>query len=73
MKQTLLDFSMSYDVLVMCDNTSAINLSKNPILYSYAKHIDIMLEFLCTKKQLANIFNKLLCDERFSMIGESLV
>ena len=49
---------------IRCDNTSAINLSKNPILHSRAKHInikhhflhdhmqkgDIMLEFTNTKK-----------------------
>ena len=56
---------MSYEhVPIRCDNTSAINLSKNPILHSRAKHIDIrhnflrdhmqkgdiMLEFVSTKK-----------------------
>ena len=56
---------MSYEhVRIKCDNTSAINLSKNPILHSRVKHIDIrhhflrdhmqkgdiMLEFVCTKK-----------------------
>ena len=74
---------MSYDhVPIKCHNTSAINLSKNPILDSRAKHIDIrhhflcdhmqkgdiMLEFVCTENQLADIFTKPLCDERFSTI-----
>ena len=45
--QTLLDFGMSYEhVPIRCDNTSAINLSKNPILHSRAKHIDIGNHFL---------------------------
>ena len=47
MKQTLMDFGMNYDhVPIKCDNTSAINLSKNPILHSCAKHIDIRHHFL---------------------------
>ena len=42
MKQRLMDFGISYEhVHIKCDNTSAINLSKNPILYSCAKDIDI--------------------------------
>ena len=46
MKQTLLDFGMSYEhVPIRCDS-SAINLSKNPILHSCAKHIDIRYHFL---------------------------
>jgi len=31
----------------MCDNTSAINLSKNPIQHSRTNHIDIRHHFLC--------------------------
>ena len=87
MKQTLMDFGKSYDhVSIKCDNTSVINLSQNPILHSYAKHIDIrhhflcdhmqksdvILEFVCTDKQLADIFTKPLCDERFSTIKREL-
>ena len=78
---------MSYDhVPIKCDNTSAINLSKNPILHSCAKHVDIrhhflrnhmqksdiMLEFVCTENQLADIFTMPLCDERFSTIRRKL-
>ena len=66
-----MDFGLSYDhVPIKCDNPSAINLSKNPILHSRVKHIDIrhhflcdhmqkcdiMLEFVCTNDQLADIF-----------------
>ena len=87
MKQTLMDYGMSYDhVLIKCDNTSAINLSKNPILHSHAKHIDIrhhflrdhmqkgdiMLEFVCTENRLVDIFTKPLCDECFSTIRREL-
>ena len=58
-------------------------MSKNPILDSRAKHInirqhflrdhlqngDIMLEFVCIKNQLADIFTKLVCDEH--IVGHS--
>ena len=33
---------------------------------------DIMLEFVSTEKQLANIFTKPLCDEHFSTIMREL-
>ena len=86
-KQTLKDFGMNYDhVPIKCDNTSAINLSKNSILSSRAKHIDIrhhflrdhmqkgdiMLEFVCTENQLVDIFTKPLSEDRFSMIRREL-
>ena len=87
MKHTLTDFCMSYEhVPIKCDNTNIIDLSKNPILHLCAKHIDIryhflrdhmqkgdiMLEFVWIEKKLADIFTKLLCDERFSTIRREL-
>jgi hypothetical protein len=56
----------------MCDNTSAIMISKNPILHARTKHIEIRHHFIrdhvkmCdielihvdTKNQIANIFTK---------------
>ena len=67
---------------ILCDNTSTINLSKNPIQYSRSKHIkiryhfikehvtndDINLEYVKTKNQLADIFTKLLKEDRFSSL-----
>ncbi|XP_042973126.1 uncharacterized protein LOC122304931, partial [Carya illinoinensis] len=73
MKQQLEDFKLMYNhIPIKCDNTSAINLSKNPIQHSRTKHIeiryhflrdhvqkgDIMLEFTNTHDQLADIFTK---------------
>ena len=87
MKQTLCDFGMSYKhVSIRCENTRPINLSKNLILHSCAKHIDIshhflcdhmqkgdiMLKFVSTKKQLVDIFTKPLCDDRFKIIRREL-
>lgn len=34
-------------ILIMCDNTSVINLVKNPIIYYITKHIDLKHHFVC--------------------------
>ena len=61
------------------DNTSAVNLSKNPILHSRMKHIEIRhhfirdqvaneiisLDFINTENKLADIFIKPLMKKRF--------
>ena len=80
MKQQLEDYEISFDqILIRCDNTSAINLTKNPIQHSRTKHIEIRyhfirdhvqksnieIEFASTKMQLADIFIKPLSDDRF--------
>jgi hypothetical protein len=43
MKQTLTDIQVEYDELIpiYCDNTSAISISKNPMMHSKMKHIPI--------------------------------
>ena len=47
MKHTLVDFGLSYQsVPIFYDNTSIINLTKNPIQYSRTKHIDIKHYFI---------------------------
>ena len=70
----------------MCDNTSAINLSKNPIQHSKSKHIeirhhflrdhaqkgDIVLKYVQTEKQLADIFTNPLNKEEFCYIRGEL-
>ncbi|XP_028196458.1 uncharacterized protein LOC114381380, partial [Glycine soja] len=73
MKQQLSDYGIILDrIPIKCDNTSAINLSKNPVQHSRTKHIEIrhhflrdhvlkgdcVLEFVDTKNQLADIFTK---------------
>ena len=83
MKQTLRDFGIYLDKIpIMCDNTSVINLSNNPIQHSRTKHIeirhhflrdhvkkwDISLNFVSTEKQLADIFTKPLNEEQFTKI-----
>jgi hypothetical protein len=66
----------------MCDNTSAINLSKYPIQHSRSKHVeikyhfirdhfqkkDIALSFVDTNNQFAKIFTKPLVEDKFNFI-----
>ncbi|KAK2973279.1 hypothetical protein RJ640_015680 [Escallonia rubra] len=87
MKQTLLDFGLKYDhIPILCDNSSAIDLSKNPIQHSRTKHIeikhyfirdhvhkgDIVLDFVETNHQLVNIFTKPLDSKRVSALRREL-
>lgn len=75
MKQMLDDYSMRSDILTMyCDNSSTIDISKNFVQHSHAKHIDnrhhfirnlverkiILIDDIATKNQLADIFIKAL-------------
>ena len=83
MKQTLADYNVKFDVIsIWCDNTSAIDLSKNPVLHSRSKHIDIRHHFLRdhvnkgdikishieTENNIADIFTKPLSSERFAKL-----
>ena len=86
-KKQLLDYSIKLDhIPIKCDNTSAINLSKNPIQNSRTKHIDIRhhflrdhiqngdisLEFIDTNNQLTYIFTKPLNEEKLNFIKHNL-
>ena len=69
-----------------CDNTSAINISKNPVQHSRTKHIDIrhhfirdlveegtiVLEHIPTEKQLADILTKPLDVSKFENMRNSI-
>jgi len=73
-------------VPLYCDNTSAINLTKNPIQHSKTKHIeirhhfirdhiqkgDIEIIFVKTENQLANLFTKPLARDRFNKLRTEL-
>ncbi|XP_014490299.1 uncharacterized protein LOC106753033 [Vigna radiata var. radiata] len=70
------------NIPLKCDSTSAINLTKNPILHSKTKHIEIRhhfirdhinrgeikIEYVDTLHQWADIFTKPLNKERFFTI-----
>jgi len=87
MKQQLEDLGVFLkEIPIRCDNTSAINLTKNPIMHSRTKHIeirhhfirdhvqkkDITLDFIQIDFQLADIFTKPLLKERFWFIRREL-
>jgi hypothetical protein len=57
MKQTLTDIQVDYDepIPIYCDNTNAINISKNPVMHSKTKHIPIKYHFLREKFAEKNI------------------
>ena len=61
-------------ITLYCDNKSAINISKNTVMHTKTKHIaikyhyvrelvqdkEVKMEYVHTKKQIANIFTKAL-------------
>ena len=80
---TTFDFEITFSkVPVKCDNTSAINISKNFIQHSRAKHIDIKhhfirdyvlkedieLEFVSTSDQLVDTWIKPFDEKSFVSI-----
>ena len=47
MKKVLTDYRISQDTMVVyCDNSSAIDISKNPVQHSNTKHIKIRYHFI---------------------------
>ena len=47
MKKVLIDYGISQDtVVVYCDNSSAIDISKNPVQHSKTKHKEIRYHFI---------------------------
>lgn len=87
MKHQLSDYGIVLDhIPIKCDNTSAISISKNLVLHSRTKHIEIrhhflrdhvlkddcVLEFVDTKNQLADIFTKPLPKDSFYSIRRKL-
>ncbi|XP_068486523.1 secreted RxLR effector protein 161-like [Phaseolus vulgaris] len=87
LKQQLADFGLQINKIpLMCDNTSAINLTKNQIQHSSTKHIEIRhhfirdhvsngdceVKFIETKMQLADIFTKPLPKEKFFFLRNEL-
>ncbi|KAK6163779.1 hypothetical protein DH2020_000643 [Rehmannia glutinosa] len=87
MRQQLRDYEVEEkEIPIMCDNTSAIAITQNPVLHSRTKHIDvryhfirdhvekrdITLEYISTDKPLADIFTKPLCESRFEELKHEL-
>ena len=87
MKQQLEDFGVILDrIPLKYDNISVINLSKNPVMHSRTKHIEIRhhflrdhvskgdccIEFIDSEHQLEDIFTKPLARDRFFYIRNEL-
>ena len=83
MQKLLHDYGICQEHLIIyCDNTSAITLSKNPVQHSRTKHIEIRhhfiwelvedgihtLEFIHTDDQKADLFTKPLDSKRFEFL-----
>ncbi|GJU40842.1 retrovirus-related pol polyprotein from transposon TNT 1-94 [Tanacetum coccineum] len=86
-KRQLADYDVLYDkVPILCDNTSAIAISNNPVLHSMTKQIDIRyhfirdhilkgdieLHFVSTDLQLPDIFTKSLGEPSFTRLVAEL-
>src|SRR3954452_12698356 len=87
MRSQLEDYQIyESNIPIFCDNTSAICLSKNPILHFKAKHIEIKhhfirdyvqkgllsLNFVDTEHQWAAIFTKPLAEDMFKFILKNI-
>ena len=75
-----------HNILIFCDNTSVINITKNHVQHSRTKHIEIRyhfigdnalkggicIEFVDTHNQIADIFIKPLSEDQFFKIIREL-
>ena len=88
MKKTLEYILVKYEdpIMIHRDNTSSINISKNPVMHSKSKHIPIKyhflreqvaqnvvkLEYVDTKEQITDIFNKSLTRGSYAYLRKTL-
>eukprot|EP00253_Pinus_taeda_P023740 PITA_23740 len=88
MMQTLQDIQIicTPPISILCDNTSAISISRNPVMHSKTKHIPfkyhflreqvleqkVKLEYVPSKEQVADIFTKPLPRETFEYLRQKL-
>jgi hypothetical protein len=80
------DFGVRFErVPLMCNNTSAISVAKNPVLHKKIRHVerrhhflrdhvekeDVEMRYIDTERQLADISTKPLDSSRFAdLMGE---
>ena len=87
MQKLLIGYGIHQEHLIIyCDNTSAINISKNPVQLSLTKHIEIRhhfiwelvedgtftLEFIHTDDQKADLFTKPLNIKWFESLRQNI-
>ena len=59
MKQQLSNYDLNYhQILIICDNISATKLTKNPVMHSKTKHIQIHHHFIRDNVHMDDIFLK---------------
>ena len=84
MKKNLQDLQVKFDepIRIFCDNTNAINISKNFVMHSKTKHIlikyhfvrekitqkNIQIKYVGTKEPIVDIFSKPLTHEAFEYL-----
>jgi hypothetical protein len=73
-------------MILYCDNTSAINISKNPVMHAKTKNIaikyhyvrelvedkEVKMEYINTKEQIVDIFTKPLPKDSFEYLRGKL-
>jgi hypothetical protein len=82
------DFGVKFErISLICDNTSVISVTKNPVFHKRMRHLerrhhflrdhvekgDIEMRYIDTERQLANIFTKPLDASRFTDLRGKLV
>ena len=82
-KNQLMDYGFQLKKIpILCDNTSAISITENPVHHSRTKHIDIRYHFIRehvlkgdiemffvpTDEQVADIFTKALDESTFKRL-----
>ena len=85
MKKVLIDYGISQDTMVVyCNNSGVIDISKNPIQHSKTKYIEIRyhfirdlverkivcFEYIPTERQNADIFTKPLDRSKFETLRQ---
>ena len=73
-------------VILYCNNTSAVNISKNLVMHAKTKHIaikyhyvrelvedkEVKMEYIHTKEQIANIFTKPFTKDAYEYLRSKL-
>lgn len=88
MKKTLKDIQIEFldPIPIMCDNSSAINISKNPVMHSRTKNIaikyhffrekvaekEVKVEYVCTNEKIVDIFTKPVSKDSFEYLRQKL-